>query len=164
MRHGNSLTIMVIISDPVYLAESLVRTRQYVLDPDQKMKGYTCTPTAEIANRQEGYVPHYLPGKNPFLLNGNVRYGVPPVALPGGPETMYPEFLAKLRNPTTAAAPSANPPLPVSPVSARPQPPDLNKVEITTLPVQGNVYMLVGAGGNMTVQVDEHSVTVVDTH
>src|SRR5213080_4250333 len=88
MRHGNYLTIMVIISDPVYLAEPLVRTRQYVLDPDQKIKGYTCTPTAEIANRQEGYVPHYLPGKNPFLLNGNVRYGVPPIALPGGPETM----------------------------------------------------------------------------
>ena len=163
IRHGNYLTIMVIISDPVYLAEPLVRTRQYVLDPDQKMKGYTCTPTAEIANRQEGYVPHYLPGKNPFLLNGNVRYGVPPIALPGGPETMYPDFLAKLRNPNTAAAQPSNFTLVSSPPAARPQPPDFDKVEISALPVQGNVYMLVGAGGNTTVQVDEHSVIVVDT-
>ncbi|HMF02200.1 MAG TPA: MBL fold metallo-hydrolase [Terriglobia bacterium] len=39
----------------------------------------------------------------------------------------------------------------------------LNTVEIHTLPVQGNVYMLVGAGGNMTVQVGNDGVLIVDT-
>ncbi len=36
-------------------------------------------------------------------------------------------------------------------------------MEILVLPVQGNVYVLVGAGVNTTVQVGENSVTVVDT-
>jgi len=40
---------------------------------------------------------------------------------------------------------------------------NLNTVEIHTLPVQGNVYMLVGAGGNMTVQVGNDGVLIVDT-
>src|SRR5260370_13966687 len=35
--------------------------------------------------------------------------------------------------------------------------------EITTLHVQGNVYMLQGAGGNVAVQIGEMGVVVVDT-
>jgi cyclase len=35
--------------------------------------------------------------------------------------------------------------------------------EIHVLPVQGNVYMLVGAGGNITVQVGDDGVLLVDT-
>ena len=37
------------------------------------------------------------------------------------------------------------------------------KVEIHVLPVQGNVYMLVGAGGNITVQAGTDGVFLVDT-
>ena len=33
----------------------------------------------------------------------------------------------------------------------------------TCLPVQGNVYMLVGAGGNVTIQVGDEGVLLVDT-
>ena len=33
------------------------------------------------------------------------------------------------------------------------QTPNFDRVEIQTIPVQGNVYMLVGAGGNITVSV-----------
>src|ERR1700690_122926 len=35
--------------------------------------------------------------------------------------------------------------------------------KINVLPVQGKVYMLVGAGGNITVQVGEENLFVVDT-
>lgn len=35
--------------------------------------------------------------------------------------------------------------------------------EIRVLPVQGNVYMIVGAGGNITVQKGADGVLVVDT-
>jgi cyclase len=41
----------------------------------------------------------------------------------------------------------------------RPNPAD---VEIHVLPVQGNVYMLVGAGGNVTVQAGDDGVLLVD--
>jgi cyclase len=39
----------------------------------------------------------------------------------------------------------------------------LADVEIHELPVQGNVHMLVGAGGNITVQVGKQGVLLVDT-
>jgi cyclase len=42
-------------------------------------------------------------------------------------------------------------------------PPNLEKVEIETIPVQGNVYMLVGAGGNITVQAGNDGLLLVDT-
>jgi cyclase len=35
--------------------------------------------------------------------------------------------------------------------------------EVHVLPVQGNIYMIVGAGGNITVQVGKDGVLVVDT-
>src|SRR5262245_41053150 len=42
-------------------------------------------------------------------------------------------------------------------------PTNLDSVEVQTIHVQGNVYMLAGAGGNMTVQVGNEGVLVVDT-
>lgn len=44
----------------------------------------------------------------------------------------------------------------------RPQP-NFDNVEIHALPVQGNVWMLVGSGGNITVQVGKDGVLLVDT-
>jgi cyclase len=35
--------------------------------------------------------------------------------------------------------------------------------EVEVLPVQGNVYMLVGAGGNITVQAGDQGILIVDT-
>jgi cyclase len=43
------------------------------------------------------------------------------------------------------------------------QTPNLSNVEIHALPVQGNVYMLVGAGANITVQTGPDGVLIVDT-
>jgi cyclase len=54
-----------------------------------------------------------------------------------------------------AAAPAAGAVLPALP--------DFSKVEIRIVPVQGNVYLLNGAGGNTTVQIGEDGVLVVDT-
>jgi cyclase len=39
---------------------------------------------------------------------------------------------------------------------------NLNNVQVRILPVQGNVYMLVGAGSNITVQIGNDGVLVVD--
>jgi len=40
---------------------------------------------------------------------------------------------------------------------------DFAAVEISVLPVQGNVYMLAGAGGNVSVQIGDEGVLLVDT-
>ncbi len=41
--------------------------------------------------------------------------------------------------------------------------PSLDSGVVHTLPIQGNVYMLVGAGGNVTVQIGDEGVLLVDT-
>jgi len=48
-------------------------------------------------------------------------------------------------------------------LAAAQQTQNLNSVEIRILPVQGNIYMLVGAGANITVQTGNDGVLVVDT-
>ena len=40
---------------------------------------------------------------------------------------------------------------------------NFDNVEVHVLPVQGSVYMLVGAGGNITVQIGKDGVLLVDT-
>jgi cyclase len=47
--------------------------------------------------------------------------------------------------------------------TANTQQQDFDKVEIHTEPVQHNIYMLVGAGGNTTLQVGSEGVLIVDT-
>ena len=44
-----------------------------------------------------------------------------------------------------------------------PQNPDFSKLEIETLPVQGNIHMLAGAGANIAVQIGDDGVLIVDT-
>jgi glyoxylase-like metal-dependent hydrolase (beta-lactamase superfamily II) len=41
--------------------------------------------------------------------------------------------------------------------------PDFSKMEVQTLKVQGNVYLLAGAGGNIAVQAGDEGVVVIDT-
>ena len=48
-------------------------------------------------------------------------------------------------------------------VPALAQQQNFDNVEINVLPVQNNVYMIVGAGGNITMQVGEQGILLVDT-
>src|SRR3984885_5515464 len=43
------------------------------------------------------------------------------------------------------------------------QPQNFDNVQVHVLPVQGNVYMIVGAGGNITMQAGKEGVLLVDT-
>ncbi len=66
---------------------------------------------------------------------------------------------------SAVAQQSAQPPKPAKsakPASAAPAH-DFSKDEVHILKVQGNIYMLVGAGGNITVQVGDEGVLLVDT-
>lgn len=98
-RHGNVLTQVTITEDPVYLSEPLLKTTNMGLSPtaftpDQLL--YPCQSVVEIASQPRGAVPHYLPGKNPFLLDFREDFNLPEIATRGGAETMYPEFRSKL--------------------------------------------------------------------
>ena len=87
--------------DPVYLAEPLVKSEEFVRSarelPAQTWL-WVCEPVVEIATQTEGDVPAYLPGEHPFVDEFGRRHHLPEFAGRGGPETMYPEFQARLRD------------------------------------------------------------------
>lgn len=97
MKHGDYLTVASITYDPVYLTEPLIRTNDFVYNPQQQMAPWPCESVDEV-DRPPGVVPHHLPGTNPFLNEFPAKYGVPPEATRGGAETMYPEYQLKLKN------------------------------------------------------------------
>lgn len=106
VRHGNVLTHISIVTDPVYLTEPLIKTQEFVFD--QNYGGnwlWPCESVVEIAGRPRGYVPHILPGKNPFVQEFTERHPeVSPQAARGGSETMYPEYQLRLKQMVQNAA------------------------------------------------------------
>ncbi len=96
MRHGNVLTVAAIVYDPVYLSEPLMKTSDFVYNPQGQMAPWPCEAVNET-DRAVGVVPHHLPGANTFLDEFPAKYGVPPEATRGGAQTMYPEYMERLK-------------------------------------------------------------------
>jgi len=158
VRHDSYLTWIVVIDDPVYLSEPFIRTTNFVWDPHQQITPYPCQIVEEI-ERPQGAVPHHLPGQNPFLGEFPAKFGVAPEAARGGAETTYPEYQWRPKNATAAPARESDPP------AAQEREPvgRADDGEVHVLPVQGNVYMLVGAGGaNIAMQAGDEGVLLVD--
>jgi hypothetical protein len=103
IRHGDLLTLVSIVNDPVYLTDPFIRTTNFVLDPQSKIGPFPCESVVEI-NHPKGYVPHHLPGTNPFLTEFAAKHGLPAEAVRGGAETTYPEYRLKLSKSSSAAA------------------------------------------------------------
>jgi hypothetical protein len=95
-RYGNLLTHVMIIEDPVYLTEPLVKTNMFQLNPTGTMTPYPCEVVSEV-DRELGYVPHYLPGQNPYIREFAELHGLPFEASLGGAETALPEYQEQLR-------------------------------------------------------------------
>jgi len=96
IRHEDFLIWVFMIDDPVYLTEPYIRSRQAAYRPQQG--GFPVFPceTVDIIAREQGEVPHHLPGANPDLVQYAQRYGLPQEAARGGAETMYPEYMETL--------------------------------------------------------------------
>jgi glyoxylase-like metal-dependent hydrolase (beta-lactamase superfamily II) len=154
IRHGNYLTHVYMIEDPVYLAEPLVRTNGFQLTSNPDMQPYPCYPTVEVP-REKGEVPHHLPGTNPFTGEYAKKHDLPAAAIRGGPETALPEFVKR----AAAAGPATSP----SPRPTAAPPRGTSDGEVHSLHVQGNVWMLAGPTGNAAVQIGPDGVLVVDT-
>jgi hypothetical protein len=98
-RHGDMLTMLEVLEDPVYLTEPFLVSRNWQLDPTANMTRVPapCVPEAELPElKGEGTVPHYLPGRNPFVNEMTKLYNLPVEAVLGGAETMYPEYRKKM--------------------------------------------------------------------
>jgi glyoxylase-like metal-dependent hydrolase (beta-lactamase superfamily II) len=148
IRHGSYLTVITIVDDPIYLEEPLVRSTNWILNPDQEVRRTQFDVVDEVAGRPKGEVPHYLPGSPEALAKltaFSVQHQLPAGAARGGAATTYPGF-----------------------IEVRPREAPLIKESdpdgaIHILHVQGRVYMLVGAGGNIIVQAGDEGVLVIDT-
>ena len=155
IRHGGRLTHIAVIHDPVYLTEPFVKSQHFALNPRALAPQtwlWPCTAVVEVATRDSNYVPHYLPGKNPHLEPSRVEAHLPFDGAAGGAETLYPEWL-------TEPVPRRDASLEYAPERPADRPDD----EIRIWPVRENVYMLVGAGANMTVHVGADGILLVDS-
>jgi len=101
VRHGDILTILAVIEDPIYLTEPYIISRSWQLDPKTEIPKTPapCMPEAEVARLDgQGAIPHVLPGRNPFVDEVTKMYHIPVETVMGGAETMYPEYLKKLKD------------------------------------------------------------------
>jgi cyclase len=165
IRHGDRITYLSVVNDPVYLAEPFSRT--YTLMRNQKEPDgwlYACDDGEQILGRREDLAESYFWGQHPFLREFADKKHIPLLATLGGPETMYPELSEKLRDSAAMEAAAKRELTPsAEPHASRAVDPTPHDGEIHVLPVQGNVYMLVGDGGNIAVQVGEQGAMVINT-
>jgi hypothetical protein len=97
IRYGNLMTHVMVLTDPVYLTEPLVKSEDFFLAQYSAISWtYSCEPVEEITGLPKNRVPHFLPGENPFLKEYAESHGIPQPAVLGGAETMYPEYQLKL--------------------------------------------------------------------
>jgi hypothetical protein len=100
IRHGDLLTVVAVMEDPVYLTEPYIVSTSFRLSldgPPLAPIGPPCIPTYE-GDPGNGSVPHILPGQNPSVEELTKLYGIPREAVLGGAETMYPEFRKKMKD------------------------------------------------------------------
>jgi len=101
IRHGDVLTIVSIVHDPIYLEEDFIRSTNWALTPWQQLDAPRGEVADEIADRPEGFVPHHLPGTNPWLKEFAETYKIPFDATRGGKATTYPEYQLKIASMAT---------------------------------------------------------------
>jgi hypothetical protein len=76
--------------------------------PAQYQAWLFCQADEEVPDRDLSYVPHYLPGQNPFIEEFAARHGLPVEPTRGGARTMYPEYVEQIRKmPIARRSPSS---------------------------------------------------------
>jgi hypothetical protein len=96
IRHGDYLTLVSIVDDPIYLEEPFIRTSQWMRNSNMTLdERFVFEVVDEIATRTPGSVPHYPLGAKQDEFA--VAHGLPFEATQGGKETIYPEYEMKLR-------------------------------------------------------------------
>lgn len=94
-RHGEYLTMVSIIDDPIYLDEPLIRSQTWIWNPPQNVPRSPVFEIVEEVNMPEGWVPHWPLGTRHTEFADMA--GIPFEATQGGSETLYPEYRLELR-------------------------------------------------------------------
>jgi hypothetical protein len=173
-RHDDILTVLTVIDDPLYLDEPYVHSTTYTVAQRDSLTMEVCSGSfSENGGTDRHWVPHFLPGANPalteWLTTGDPRSGiggedwVPLAAARGGVKTIYPEYRATIGSAAaekTLTVPSSRSAISAPAMIAAQSPRD---GEVHVLPVQGNVYMLVADGINITASVGAEGIALVNT-
>jgi hypothetical protein len=69
----------------------MIRTTDFAWAPTQNVGIYPCEIVTEV-DQPHGWLPHWLPGENPWLDEFAREQRVPVEAMRGGPPTMLPEY------------------------------------------------------------------------
>lgn len=95
-RRGNLMTLAIIVEDPMYLTEPMVRTSTFKWDPNLTVPAALPFEVAEeLPSLERGQVPaHPLGTRHEDYAK---RFGLPFEATQGGAHTMYPEYVNRLR-------------------------------------------------------------------
>ena len=165
-RHDEILTIVTVVDDPVYQDEPYVESTTYTIDLTSNVAMETCNGSsfAENGGTDRHHVPHFLPGQNTALTEWLKKDNwIPVEPTRGGVKTIYPEYRSTFGNPGSEAALTV-PASRTGVVAARSiadQSPRDGQVHV--LPVQGNIYMLVADGTNLTASLGADGVMLVNT-
>jgi hypothetical protein len=102
IRHGNLLMMISQVDDPIYLEEPMVRSSTWRWNPGQREQPIGQVEIAEeLPDIKLGDVPHYPLGtRHPDYADDN---GLPFEATLGGKDTLYPEYVERLKELMRAA-------------------------------------------------------------
>ena len=99
LRHGDVLTHVYMISDPVYLTEPLVKTNGFRLRLNGVVQPYPCESVDEVI-RADGRGAKSPAGHEPRLRrNFAKKHHLPSEGVKGGAETALPEFMRRPQSP-----------------------------------------------------------------
>ena len=114
IRNGNVWTHISVTEDPIFLAEPLIKSEDFTLNPNpNSFNPFWPCEYIEEGERPRGQVPHYLPGENPWVAEYAAMHKLPQEVTLGGPEQMYPEYRTRLK--TLPVAVFVDPNAPQSP-------------------------------------------------
>ena len=90
--HDGILNHVMMVSDPVYLTEPMVKTNLFGPRPMLMMAAYPCRPAVEIP-REKGVIPHNEFHDTSASAEFAKEFNLPLAAARGGADTALPEFM-----------------------------------------------------------------------
>jgi glyoxylase-like metal-dependent hydrolase (beta-lactamase superfamily II) len=165
-RHDDILTIVTVVDDPIYQDQPYVESTTYMTDVNSVVAMETCNASsfAENGGTDRHWVPHFLPGQNTALKDWlKTDNWVPEEAARGGVKTLFPEYRSTLSGKVDLASLVVPKSPSVGSVRDRIAAQSPRDGEVHVQPVQGNVFMLVADGVNVTASIGREGVLLVNT-
>jgi glyoxylase-like metal-dependent hydrolase (beta-lactamase superfamily II) len=165
-RHDDMLSILQVVDDPIYLDEPYVLSITYTYDPNAGPSTENCSGSsfAENGGRDRHWVPHFLPGQNSgigeFL---KTQSWIPFEPVRGGVKTIYPEYRGAMGNAASVSSLTVPVSKSANDVTKRIADQSPRDGQVHVMPVQGNIYMLIADGTNITASVGRDGIAIVNT-